>query len=435
MKPKLTVAVCVWAREGIGGTAKAAVLWAVELARRGHRVLYLGTPSPRDLALAQGNVPRLDLPADAAAFAEFLKAERVDLIHQHVPGWAMHMPTYETLRILDNERPRLIETNVFGQLKDPAGDAWVDFRCYISRASAVQAFDRILRPMNPATLAKETVVTYPLAPLDPATQARTRRMEIREELGVGADELLILRFGRAGLKWSKDEVEIFQQARQRNRRLRMLLMEPREDIWREVEAGQWGEGILLSRMVSDFDRLAAIYSAGDLMLHMSSIGESFGYTVAEAMQHGLPVITPSTPWCDNAQVELVENGVTGMVCSSPEGALDALLRLADDSSLRRQMGAAAAEKIGQISNLERETDLLEELMEHVVHGGPLDKIAERNRQLLEFQSTFATRETRVWEEKTPGLRLAYLRGAAYVAFRRLQSRIARMIRKATGRLR
>jgi glycosyltransferase involved in cell wall biosynthesis len=435
MKPKFTVAVCVWALDGIGGTVKAAVLFAVELKRRGHRVIFLGAPSPRDGTLAQGDVPRMDPPKDAAAFAEFLKNENVNVIHQHMPGWALPIPTYDALRMLGDQRPRLIETNVFGLLKDPLGDAWVDFRCFVSRASAVQAFERVLRPMNEATLAKATVLTYSLAPLDPISQARARREETRAELDVRPDEILILRIGRAGLKWRKDEVEIFQKARRKNPQLRLLLMEPREDIWREVEASQWGEGILLRRTVSDFDKLAAIYSAGDLMLHMSQIGESFGYTVAEAMQHGLPVITRSTPWCDNAQVELVEHDLTGIVCCSKEGALDAVLRLAGDPSRRAKMGAAAAERIGRISSLERETDLLEALIDYLVREGSREEIIKRNHELLRFQSTFATRENRVWEKNAPGLRFAYLRGAAYVTFRRLQSRIARHFKQAFGRLR
>jgi len=275
-------------------------------------------------------------------------------------------------------------------------------------------------------LVKSTVLFNPLAPLDPAIQARSRRQETREELGVKADELLVLRFGREGTKWCKDEVAVFQHARRRNPRLRMLLMEPREDIWNEVESGKWGEGIILRRALSDFDRVAAIYSAGDLMLHMSEFGESYGYTIAEAMQHGIPVVTRSTPWRDNAQVELVRHGTTGFVCSSREGALECLRRLAEDPALRAQFGAAGVERIACLSNLSHETDLLEEIICHVVQGEPLLKVAGRNRELLDFQAWFALREKRVWELDNPGPSPIYLKGLGYLAYRAFRSRFSQI---------
>lgn len=426
MEAKVNVA--VWAGNGIGGTEKAAAIFAVELARRGHRVVFLGPEGPRDSVLLQGNVRRIAPPADAQGLAGLLRTERIDLIHQHVPGYVTTPQIYDTLRLMGDQRPRLIETNVFGLLEDPEGDKWVDFRCFVARASAVQAFQRSGRPLNEDALKKSTVLFNPLLPLDGATRARTRRAEVRSELGIQANEMLILRFGREGPKWTKDEVAVFQQARRRNPLLRMLLMEPRKDIWSEVEAGKWGEGILLRRAMSDFARLDAIYSAGDFMVHMSNFGESYGYTIAEAMQHGLPVVTLSTPWGDNSQVELVEHGRTGFVCNSRGGAIDCVLRLGEDSGLRTRLGTAAAERIASFSNPNYETDLLEEVIRRVVGGEPLQKVTERNDDLLNFKTLFAAREKQVREREVPRLGFSYLKGASYKAYRGLRKSIGRTIR-------
>ncbi|HUB67341.1 MAG TPA: glycosyltransferase family 4 protein [Candidatus Methylacidiphilales bacterium] len=424
MKSKFNVA--VWAGNSIGGTEKAAGLLAVELARRGHHPVYLSSPGPRDAALAQGNVPRITPPDNASALAEFLKAGQIDIIHQYVPGYPHASPIYEALRLLGGERPRLIETNIFGRLEDPQSEDWIDFRCFISCASAVQAFQRSRRSLNAGTLIKNTVLYFPTALLDDAARQRPQRDEIRRELGLQPHEILVLRFGRPGHKWNRDEVDVFQQARRRNPSLRILLMEPSEDIWREIEAGQWGDGIILRRALSDFDRLAAIYSAGDLMLHMSDWGESFGYTIAEAMQYGLPVITRSTPWCDNAQVELVEHGVTGYVCNSRAGAAEGILRLATDSSLRRELGAASAARIDSLSNISREADLLEEILAHAVSGQPLREVIRRNQELLRFQATFAAREKRILELDLPGLATARWEGAGYGVYRILRARLGQI---------
>jgi glycosyltransferase involved in cell wall biosynthesis len=427
MKPIFNVAVI--ADNSIGGTEKAAVLYAVELASRGHQVTFITRSGPRDQALEQGNVRRIDPPADAHGLAHFLKTERIDVIHQHVPGSPMPNPIYEALKIFGEKRPRLIETNVFGLLEDPAGDQWVDFRCFISCSSAVQAFQRSGRSMTSESLRNMTTIYYTLPPLDAATQQRSRRNEMRAELGIRPQEIFIVRFGRASRKWNRDEVAVFQQAHRQNPLLRMLLMQPPKDIWDEVESGRWGEGILLRPALSDFDRLAAIYTAADLSLHMVRWGESYGYTLAEAMQHGLPLIVRSTPWGDNAQVELVEHGKTGLVCNSCGGATDALLGLAGDAKLLAQFGTNSIERIGRLSNVTREGDLLEEIINHLVRGEPLKKVTERNRELLEFNSSFSKREKTVWELNNPKLRFFYWQGACFTASRQLRSKAGLLKRR------
>ena len=339
---------------------------------------------------------------------------------------ARQNPIYGALQLLGDQRPRLIETDVFGQAGSSPDDKWIDFHCFVSRTCALQTFQRRGQILSEDALNKSTVLFNPLDSLAPGTPLQSRRLEIREQLGVQANELLILRFGREGAKWCHDEVAVFQQARRQNPSLRLLLMEPRKDIWNEVESGKWGPGILLRRARSDFDQVAALYSAGDLMLHMSEFGESYGYTIAEAMQRGMPVITRSTPWRDNAQVELVEHGTTGFVCCSRSGATECLLRLAEDSSLRAQFGAAGAERIAHLSDLQRETGLLEEIISHVVQGEPLKKVAERNQQIVAFQSSFAEREKRVWELEMPKLSPTYLKGISYLAYRAFRSAAGRI---------
>jgi glycosyltransferase involved in cell wall biosynthesis len=430
MNSKITMA--IWAGNSIGGTEKAAVLFAVGLAARGHRIIFLGPAGPRDAILEQGNVSRIEPPQQPAALADFFRAQGIELIHQHVTGHESCTLIFDTLRLMGDRRPRLIETNVFGGMDDPMADEWVDFRCFVSRANAVQAFQRRRHPLSLSTLAKRTVIFNPLMPLDAVTASGARRREAREELGVSPHEILLLRFGRAGEKWCEDEVAAFQKARRQNSSLRILLMEPREEIWRDVEAGRWGPGIILRRAISDFDRLAAYYSAGDLMLHMSTFGESYGYTIAEAMQHGLPVVVNSTAWRDNAQVELVDHGTTGFVCGTRDGAAGAVLQLAASTALRSKFGAAGQERVVQLSDLDEETSLIEEIMLHLVRGNLMMKVAKRNRDLLKFQSEFALREKNVWELDGTGFGRTYLKGLEYLIYRDFRSAVYN-IKTALGR--
>lgn len=69
-------------------------------------------------------------------------------------------------------------------------------------------------------------------------------------------------------------------------------------------------------------------------------GEGFGLALAEAMMAGLPVVTGDS----GAGTELVGNGTAGLIVRALDVAdwRSAILRLAEDSQLRQQLGQAAA---------------------------------------------------------------------------------------------
>jgi len=167
----------------------------------------------------------------------------------------------------------------------------------------------------------------------------------------------------------------------------MLLMEPNAAIATDVKSGRYGEGIIVEAATSDTARLAALYNAADLMLHASNHGESYGYTVAEAMQAALPVITRATPWGDNAQTELVEHGNTGYVCGSVRGLSNALLELSVNRERSAEFGARGAERIARISSLDHETDILEDVIKGLFEGKPGSLTLRRFWEWIEFIET------------------------------------------------
>jgi hypothetical protein len=87
-----------------------------------------------------------------------------------------------------------------------------------------------------------------------------------------------------------------------------------------------------------------MYQASDIMVHSSGIGESFGLSLAEGMYWGLPVVVDSTPGLDNAQIELVDHGSTGIVVDSASGFAEAVSQLAAEPERRRAMGEAGRSK-------------------------------------------------------------------------------------------
>jgi glycosyltransferase involved in cell wall biosynthesis len=413
------VQVCVLAEAGLGGTGKAAAIYATELVSRGYDVDYFASEGPRTAFLRSRGVRSLEPGKSNEDLYNYIARDRPEVIHQHVPGYPTNNRLYRVVRRLPlNERPKIIETNVFGRLEDPEGDELVDFRMFVSMASAAQCFRRA-RIRDPAPfLDRHTVLYNPVLPMrniDP-----TARGKFREQLGVTDSEVLAIRIGRPGHKWTAWECKAYAVAKNDVPQLRLFLMEPPQWLVCKIEHGKFGGGIIVRAETNDFDWLDRLYAAADLMIHTTDWGESFGYTIAEAMAARLPVITRSTPWGDNAQVELVGNGQTGFVCWSISEMARRLSDLGQDSELRARMGTAGAKRIFELSSVESETDLLEEVINHVLSGQSVLRVRARNARLREFCRRFSLLQ-RATSERFPVHPCDLAVGSLYSRYRSARS--------------
>lgn len=423
----------VWSSLGMGGTEKAAVLYAGELIRRGYQVLYVSdAPGPRLEQCHQSKVP-VRIAADPLPGLEAIINDfQPDIIHQHVPGYAMGGELYKVLSKSNtgNKRvPPVIETNVFGRLDDPESRPWVKARMFVSATSATQAYRRARLPLDAASVRNAAVLGNPLDEMAPT--APSQQQALRESLGVRAGECLVLRVGRNSPgKWTNWECEAFAKAHRQDARLRLLLMEPPNELWQRVEENHYGPGVILQHQTTDFEWLRLLYQSADLMLHASAFGESFGYTIAEAMQANMPVIVRTTPFGDNAQVELVENGVTGWVCGSIGEMARRLVDLAKNKSARTAMGMAGNERITRMTNLESNTEILEAVIQNVLTGQPPPLLQKQHREIIAYSREFSEREWRLSEGlwSHPAEHLGY---HAYSAYRQARVKLS-PLRKRLG---
>lgn len=406
--------IAVWAESGIGGTEKAASIFASELSQRGYQVDFL-TPKKgvRAEFLTANGVRVFEGKSTNPAIEDYIRHEKPDVIHQHVPGYPLPNPIYDALKRLDGRRPSLIETNVFGRFEDPASEGVVQHRLFVSRSSATQAFRRADRKMDVESLRQCTVVNNPLIAIPPHDLAVRR--EMREELGLSDGDVLAVRIGQPGRgKWTHWEARAYRLALRKIPNLRLLLMEP--PICMQEKLRRSSPGLMIMPATADFDRIRRIYAAADLMIHASYFGESFGYTIAEAMQAGLPVITRSTPWGDNAQVEIVENGTTGCVCATVTEMARRIVDLAGNEALRFQMGNAGRNRIAQLTNPKAETDVLEAVIRLVTSGQRGTILDRRQQELIDFARDFPSREER-FSETLEGRPLEWLQWKGYVRYR------------------
>jgi glycosyltransferase involved in cell wall biosynthesis len=413
------IRVCVLAEAELGGTGKAATIYAAELVSRGYEVDYLAAEGPRSAFLKSRGVRRLDLGKSDTDLYDYIIRYRPQVIHQHVPGYPTDNWLYRALRrVRFGERPKIIETNVFGRLEDPEGDDLIDFRMFVSMASAAQSFRRA-GIKDPVRLLERHTVLY--NPVLPAKRIElTERRQFRGRLGVTDDNVLVVRVGRPGHKWTPWECKAYAIAKRDAPQLRLFLMEPPQSIALKIERGTFGTGIIVRKETSEFDWLDELYASADLMIHASDWGESFGYTIAEGMAARLPVITRSTPWGDNAQVELVNSDETGFVCCSVLEMARRLVELGQDPVLRGKMGTAGAKRIAELSDVRNETDILEEVIQYFFSDRPLCKVKARNEQLAEFYRKFPARE-RATSAHSPLSFMDFTSASIYRAYRSARS--------------
>lgn len=342
---------------GLGGTEKAAALWAKKLA---------ATPPVTAIRIAsledgprRGELEKEGLHVQVADRDALRKTIAwADVIHSHfldVPAAS----TFLTDAIQRSGRKiPVVETNVFGRISSlPTEQTQVSHRLFISWISCIQAARRSGLTLNAAFFRRQGVAVYPVEAWSaPELQSlQQEAQDWRNAVGLNPSHVLFGRFSRPEPnKWEAMILKAFLRAYRKNSLIRLLLREPppaiaSELIRRNLAAGV-GETdprkpVLLWPVTADPRQLAVSQSACDVILHTSSIGESFGYGIAEPMALGKPVITHSVPWHDQAQLELVLPKKTGLVASITPSLANSILQLAGNPIWRETLGQSARQHI------------------------------------------------------------------------------------------
>lgn len=217
-----------------------------------------------------------------------------------------------------------------------------------------------------ARLPREKLLSIPNG-LDPGPYEKLDR-SLRSELGVSEDAFLVSSVGR--ITAQKDPETLLDAAALVCRKRSGVLFahagtgERKAAFARSVEErGLQGRFRLLGWR-SDVSRLLG---ASDLYV-LTSRWEGMPHTVLEAMAAGVPVVATAV----GSVPEMVNQGQTGLLVppGSPERLAEAILRLADDPLLRRQMSERGRKKLlaGFTADAvsRKHQELYQELLDHSI---------------------------------------------------------------------
>lgn len=273
-----------------------------------------------------------------------------DVVHVHRPGLASPH-TGALLRKLKSAPRRagdapvgVMETNVFGRVDYSRDSECIDVHLQLSKWCLWRwtrwAGSRRARPFS--VVLPNLVMHEEFQPA-----SRQTREEFRKRHGIPAQALVFGRVGsRIPSKWSESIFAAFDRYVGSNPDAWLLLAGLPDTLKRGIETlpASTRERITVIDYLHGAEALNAAYSAMDVFLHASQIGESFGMVLAEAALCGVPAITLSTPARDNSQLEVVGHEAGGLVVANVSGMVEAMRRL-EDKRLRVAYAEHAAREI------------------------------------------------------------------------------------------
>ena len=165
----------------------------------------------------------------------------------------------------------------------------------------------------------------------------SERERLRAELGFTGEDVVLGYVGRLHTtKGIPMLLDVFEQLRRENSRLKLLVVGPGPLRSAIAERARASSGTIKLLEPQPFNKVASLLNVLDVFVFPSS-GESFGIALLEAMACGLPSVAFGR-W---GVKEFVADGDTGLLADTTADFVEKLRRLTSDGTLRERLGQAA----------------------------------------------------------------------------------------------
>ena len=342
---------------GLGGTEYALQLYCKYLDKEKFDVTAVGLykGGERVKLIQELGVKVVVLNGDFNKFEELI--DKTDVFHWHGYGQVDE----KLFKALSKNKPSLIlQTNVFGHFKRSPFYEMIDFDLYISEMILVRRM-RLDGDLANNFAGRRKVLPYPvdidfLKGIEPE-QATITRFKTEHNLG---GHFVVGRVGRADdHKFDLITLDGFKEYLKYDNDARFLLVGATKNMKAYIKKLQIVNNVIILENTTDMKQLLTYYKAMDVFLAASNIGESFGMVMAEAMSMGVPVVTISTPAKDNAQIEVVDNTLTGFATYRLKETIAAAIN--EISSNKTLAGEMAVNSTHKIVNSYRAQDIVHSL--------------------------------------------------------------------------
>jgi len=346
---------------GLGGTEYTLQLFANFLDKRYFEVTVLSLleGGDREQILKDLGIEVFVLNGDFSRLPALL--DNTDVLHWH-GGGAMDSDLFQ---VIQTHKPSLvIQTNVFGIYDASPLYNFVDYDLYVSNMILVRRMEQDSKLEDNFSY-KRKVLPNPID-IDRINQMMPTDLQVSEfKKKMGLDSHFIVgRIGRAdNYKFDMITLSGFAKFARKVPEARFLLIGATPEMIAHAASLGIQDKLVIQENTINFQDLLIYYKSMDVFLAISQIGESFGMVIAEAMTVGTPVVTASTENRDNAQIELVDHGKSGIVVKHSRTAISrALQRLYRNPDLRQQLAVESKLKVAAAYKAQSIVASLEQLI-------------------------------------------------------------------------
>lgn len=283
--------------------------------------------------------------SDPAEIADLVVKKNINLLYAHRHG--RNEPLYDKIAEAINRNVGITELNTFSVLDRGSYGVRCDKRIFVSKTNVL----KYCRQNNIKFDFKKHKVVYCLVNIDNFVSKSPTDAELDEykrQLGISGCPV-IGRIARPVIeKWDDEMLVMWKKLSKINPRVKFLVYGVPDTKKKLLESAGRKENLIMFEQTDSDKKLGLFYSAIDIYIHDSQIGECFGGTTVEAMLFKKPAVVMSTPFPghifgrsytrDNGLVEQIKNGENGYVVKNGTAMAHAVADLLQKPKLLNKMG-------------------------------------------------------------------------------------------------